>query len=284
MLSTTDTERARRRAGTNKGKPMQALKRFFTSPGILAALVGFLVLFSACAAGYDYFTAGREKAEQAAWIGPQAGTSIAGFIKGAEAKAIKSPQNPNPEVLPAQHSLNALYMQHTKLFSYLVVLGEILMPIGVLFFLVVKFPASRFFLMAIAGMAAFMNLTYLAEGTSSTNPPMVFMWLSIIWMAGLVPGAALFYAIDVRTLFGKQVEETETTVVPSAGQWVFFAVMLAVTVLAAALMYPMGEVLVILAVAVALAAVLYGINLLLSRKQRAMSVKKVRVLPGATPA
>jgi thiosulfate dehydrogenase [quinone] large subunit len=263
---------------------MQALKRFFTSPGILAAFVGFLVLFSACAAGYDYFTAGREKAGEAVWTGPQAGTGIAGFIKGAEAKAVKSAQNPNPEVLPAQHRLNSLYLQHTKLFSYMVVLGEILMPIGVLFFLVVKFPASRFFLMGIAGLAAFMNLTYLAEGTSSTNPPMVFLWLSIIWMAGLLPGAALYYAIDVRRLFGKRVTETATMPVVSVGQWVFFAVMLAVTLLAAVLMYPVAEVLVILAVAVTIAAALFGINILLARKQeRGVSVN-VRVMPGATPA
>lgn len=263
---------------------MQALKRFFTSTSILAAFVGFLVLFSACAAGYDYFSAGREKAGQAVWTGDKAGTGIAGFIKGAEAKAVKSPQNPNPEVLPAQHDLNSFYLQHAKLFSYMVVLGEILMPIGVLFFLVVKFPASRFFLMAITGLAAFMNLTYLAEGTSSTNPPMVFLWLGIIWMAGLVPGAALYYAIDVRKLFGKHVEETATTPVVSVGQWLFFAVMFAVSFLAAVLMYPITEALVILAVAAAIAAALYGINHLLTRKQQHDVPVKVGMVPGATPA
>jgi thiosulfate dehydrogenase [quinone] large subunit len=263
---------------------MQALKRFFTIPGILAAFVGFLVLFSACAAGYDYFTAGREKAGAAVWTGSQAGTGIAGFIKGAEAKAVKSPQNPNPEVLPAQHSLNRLYLQHTKIFSYMVVLGEILMPLGVLFFLVVKFPASRFFLMTIAGLAAFMNLTYLAEGTSSTNPPMVFMWLTIIWTAALIPGAALFYAIDVRKLFGKQVDETATMPVVSVGQWLIFAVMFAVTFIAAVLMYPVTEVLVILAVAAAIAAALSGINLLLARRQEHKVPARVGMIPGATPA
>jgi thiosulfate dehydrogenase (quinone) large subunit len=262
---------------------MQALKRFFTSPGILAAFVGFLVLFSACAAGYDYFTAGREKYGADVWTGDKAGTGIAGFIKGAEAKAVKSAQNPNPEVLPAQHRLNSLYLKHTKLFSYMVVLGEILMPIGVLFFLVVKFPASRFFLMAIAGLATFMNLTYLAEGTSSTNPPMVFLWLSIIWMAGLLPGAALYYAIDVRKLFGKQVAERPATVTPSVGQWLFFAAMLAVTVLAAVLMYPVGEMLVILGVSVAIAAALYGINALLANRKSATRTT-ARYIPGATPA
>ena len=75
----------------------------------------------------------------------------------------------------------------------MVVLGEVLMPIGVLFFL-----------MGIAGLAVFMNFLYLSEGVSSTNPPMAFLWLTIIWLVGTMPGAALYYAIDLRRFFGKR--------------------------------------------------------------------------------
>jgi len=234
---------------------------------VLSAFIGFLVLFSACAAGYDYFTAGREKAGEAVWTGAKAGTGIDGFLKGANAKATKSAQNPNPEVLPVARDLNtSVFAKHEKLFSWLVVLGEILMPIGVLFFLVIKFPGSRFFLMGIAGLAVFMNFLYLSEGVSSTNPPMAFMWLTIIWLVGTMPNAALHYAIDVRTLFGKQVEETPATVVASAGQWVYFWTILLVTGAAAWAMYSFGTYLAIIAVSIVLMAALYSINLLLTNR------------------
>lgn len=259
-------------------------KGFFGSTVMLSALVGFIVLFSACAAGYDYFTAGRAKASEAVWTGDKAGTSIAGFIKGAEAKALKSPQNPNPEVLPAQHNLNSFYLKHTKAFSWMVVLGELLMPIGVLFFLVVKFPTSRFFLMAIAGLAAFMNFTYLAEGTSSTNPPMVFMWLTIIWAAGLIPAGALFYAIDLRRVFGKAPVEAYAAVDLSVGQWLFFAAMLLVTLVAGLLMYAVGTLIVIVVVAAAIAAALYGINIVIAGRQKGSASVSLNQKAGTTTA
>lgn len=246
---------------------MQAAWKRLSSPRMaLAALFGFIVIFSATAAGYDYFHAGTEKWGNPAWTGEKAGTGIAGFIKGANAKAAKSKENPNPEVLPAQRAINDLYLQQTPLFSWMVVLGELLMPLGILFFLVVKFPASRFFLMFIAGLAAFMNFTFLAEGTSSSNPPMVFMWLTIIWLAGLFPAGALYYAIDLRRLLGKGATEYAGAIEPTAGQWLFAAVMLVITFIAALLMYPFGEALVFLIVSALIAAALFSVNTLLARR------------------
>lgn len=248
---------------------MQSLRRYFGSTALLSAFIGFLVLFSACAAGYDYFTAGREKAGEAVWTGAKAGTGIDGFLKSANAKATKSAQNPNPEVLPVARDLNTgVFARHERLFSWLVVLGEILMPVGVLFFLVIRFPGSRFLLMAIAGLALFMNMLYLSEGVSSTNPPMAFMWLTIIWLAATMPRAALFYAIDVRTLFGKRIVEAPATViVASAGQWTFFWTIMLVTGAAAWAMYPFGTYLAVILVSIVLIAALYGINRLLANRR-----------------
>ena len=76
---------------------MHALKRRFGSATALSAFIGFLVIFATITAGYDYFTAGRAKATEAVWIGDKAGTAITGFIKGADAKALKSPTNPTPD-------------------------------------------------------------------------------------------------------------------------------------------------------------------------------------------
>lgn len=246
-----------------------SLKRYFTSTVALSAFIGFLVLFSACAAGYDYFTAGREKASAAVWTGDKAGAGIDGFLKGANAKATKSAQNPNPEVLPVARDLNVgFFSKHEKFFSWMVVLGEILMPIGVLFFLIVKFPGSRFLLMAIAGLALLMNMLYLSEGVSSTNPPMAFLWLTIIWLAATMPGAALYYAIDVRRLFGKATIEAPAAVDVSAGQWLFFWTIILVSGAAAWAMYPFGTYLVVILASILLMAALYGINTLLANRQR----------------
>jgi thiosulfate dehydrogenase [quinone] large subunit len=257
--------------------------RFFRSPAILSAFIGFLVIFSACTAGYDYYQAGKEKAGESVWIGDKAGTAITGFIKGADAKAVKSAQNPNPEVLPVARDLNTYFINHTKLFSYMVVLGEILMPIGVLFFLVVKFPASRFFLMGIAGLAAFMNFLYLSEGTSSTNPPMAFMWLAIIWLAALVPSAALYYAIDVRKLFGKQVAEAPATIETTPGQWLIFATVFVVVLAAGWAMYSYTTYAAIILASILLTAVLSAINAALARRGYGTQVA-TNVRHGTTPA
>ncbi len=261
---------------------MQSLKRSFSSTAALSAFIGFLVIFAACTAGYEYFTAGRAKAGETVWVGDKAGTAITGFIKGANAKALKSPTNPNPEVLPVAGHLNKVFIQHTKFFSYLVVLGEILMPIGVLFFLIVKFPGSRFFLMTIAGLAAFMNFLYLSEGTSSTNPPMAFMWLAIIWLVALVPQSALFYAIDVRRLFGKTIE-TPKAIEASAGQWLIMATIFLVVLASGWAMYPYGTYVAIIAASALLAAALYAINALLANRRHGVPLN-ASVRHGATPA
>ena len=261
---------------------MHALKRSSSSTAALRAFIGFLVIFAACTAGYDYFTAGRAKATETVWIGDQAGTAITGFIKGADAKALKSPTNPNPEVMPVTGHLNKYFIQHTKLFSYLVVLGEILMPLGVLFLLVVKFPASRFFLMGIAGMAAFMNFLYLSEGTSSTNPPMAFMWLAIIWLVALVPSAALSYAIDVRRLFGRSVEAPKA-IEATAGQWLIVVTMFLVVLATGWAMYSYATYVAIIAASVLMAAALYAISALLAHRRHGAAIT-ASVRQGATPA
>jgi len=246
-----------------------SLKRYFHSTAMLTAFIGFIVLFSACAAGYDYVTAGREKADTAVWTGTKTGVAIDGFLKGANAKATKSATNPNPEVLPVARDLNTgFFSAHEVLFSWLVVLGEIFMPLGVLFFLVFKFPGSRFLLMALAGLAVFMNFLYLSEGVSSTNPPMVFLWLTIIWLAATMPGAALFYAIDLRRFVGKAPVETTETVVASTGQWVFFWTIMLVSGAAAWAMYPFGTYVAIIVVSMILTAALYAINTLLTTKRQ----------------
>jgi len=230
----------------------------------LSAFIAFILLFSAVMAGYEYFDAGREKAGQAVWTGGQAGVAITGFLKGADAKATKSKANPNPEVFGLTRWFNQnVFGDHPKLFSWLVVLGELLLGWAVLALLVVKFPYSRLLLIIMATLAAFMNFLYLSEGVSSTNPPMAFMWLAIIWVAILAPAAGLFYAIDLKALAKRG--STTYPAAPldaSAGQWLFFLAVFAVTVAGSLAMYwdEIGTWAVLALVSVALAAGLYELR------------------------
>lgn len=231
---------------------------------VLSAFVAFILLFSAVMAGYGYFDAGREKAGEAAWTGSQAGVAITGFLQGADAKATKSTKNPNPEVFTATRWFNQhIVRDHPKLFSWLVVFGELLMGWGILILLAVKFPYSRLFLIVIATLAAFMNFLYLSEGVSSTNPPMAFMWLTIIWVVAVTPAAGLFFAIDLQQVRGRG----ETTYAPtpldaSLGQWLFFLAVFAAIVAGSLAMYwdELGTWVVLAVISLALAAGLYELK------------------------
>ncbi len=121
--------------------------------------------------------------------------------------------------------------------------------------------------MGIAGLAVFMNFLYLSEGVSSTNPPMAFLWLTIIWLVGTMPGAALFYAIDLRRLFGKAHAEAPAVVNATAGQWLFFGTIMLVSGAAAWAMYDFATYVAIIVASIALMAALYGINTLLVNRQ-----------------
>lgn len=230
----------------------------------LSAFVAFILLFSVVISGYAYFDSGREKAGEAVWTGSQAGVAIDGFLKGANAKATKSATNPNPEVFSTTHWLNQhLFAKHTKLFSWLVVIGELLMGWAALILLVVKFPWSRMLLIVVATLAAVMNFLYLSEGISSTNPPMAFMWLAIVWVAALAPAAGLFYAIDLKALLGRGATVYRAApLVANLGTWLFFLAVFAVIVAGSLAMYwgDLGTWIILAVISVVLAAVLYALN------------------------
>lgn len=213
------------------------------SPVVLGALIGFIVLFSTLMSGWAYFESGLEKWGTAAWTGDQAGLAVASFLDAATAKATKSPANPRPEVMPLTRWFNEqVFATRTAFFGWLVVLGELLLPIAGLALVVVRFPGSRLLLIAIAALAAFMNFLILSEGISSTNPPMVFMRLAILWLAATVPAAALFYAVDLRARVAGRPSEAVTAMDVSLPQWAFFVIVLVVVVAGALAMY--GDVLI----------------------------------------
>jgi thiosulfate dehydrogenase [quinone] large subunit len=204
----------------------------------LSAFVGFIMLFSVLMAGYTFVEAGQEKWGDPAWTGSSAGVAIEGFLQGADAKSIESSANPYPEVFPLTRTINqGVFSRHTRIFSGLTVGGELLLPIAILALVLVRFRRSRALLVGLAMLAASLNFLHLTEGDSRSNPPMVFMWLAVIWIAALWPTAALFYAVDLGALDDHPSAQGSVSAEPSAGSWAFFVTVLLIVVAGSLQMY-----------------------------------------------
>jgi thiosulfate dehydrogenase [quinone] large subunit len=204
----------------------------------LSAFVGFIMLFSVLMAGYTFVEAGLEKWGDPAWTGNASGVAIEGFLQGANSKSIESATNPYPEVFPLTRTVNqALFSQHTQLFSWLTVGGELLLPIAILALILVKFRRSRPLLIVLALLATSLNFLYLTEGDSSANPPMVFMWLAVIWIAVLWPSAALFYAVDLSAPVEHRRTPEVAPIETGVGPWCFFVAVLLLMVAGSFQMY-----------------------------------------------
>jgi len=121
--------------------------------------------------GYEWLQAGWEKLHSAVWTGSQAGTALAGFVKGALSKT--------GGANPAVQTWYAGFLQHLVLpnvvtWSYLVSWGETLVGIGLI--LGIFTGIAAFF-------GSFMNVNYLLAGTVSTNPILfvIATWLVLAW-------------------------------------------------------------------------------------------------------
>lgn len=227
----------------------------------LGALIGFVVLFATITAGYSFVDAAWAKWNNPAWTGHQAGAAISGFIKGADQKAIKSDKNPYPDVLPATRDVNnAFFNEHARFFAWMVALGELLLPIGLLILLCLRFPGSRAIALCFAGLAALMNLIYMFEGSSGLNPPMLFMWLAVVWLLATMPAAARFYAIDVRGHGDSTRAERPATLDDSRLLWVFFTLVLLVIGVGAWVMYPARVAAILALASIVIAGTLWAIR------------------------
>jgi len=108
--------------------------------------------------GYQWLSAGYEKLISPAWVGAQAGTGIAGFVKGALAKT----GGAHPDVTSWYGAfLQNVVQPNPVLWSYIITFGELLVGIGLI--LGIFTGIAAFF-------GAFMNLNYLLAGTVSSNP------------------------------------------------------------------------------------------------------------------
>jgi len=142
--------------------------------------------------GYEWITAGFEKLfgpGSAVWVGPKAGTAVAGFLKGAIAQSSLAPNFDPSNAHPAVQTWYAVlardvFLPNATAFSYLVSYGEILVGIALILGLFTNFAAL---------MGVVMNLAYLFAGTVSTNPNMLVVGLIVVLVGGVAAG---YYGLD----------------------------------------------------------------------------------------
>jgi thiosulfate dehydrogenase (quinone) large subunit len=127
--------------------------------------------------GYQWLVAGWGKIQSPAWFGSQAGSALAGFLKGALAKTAGD----HPDV----QGWYAIFLQnvvlpHANLWSHFVAVGEFL--VGIALILGIFTGIAAFF-------GSFMNFNYLLAGTVSTNPLLfaiatflVLAWKTAGWL------------------------------------------------------------------------------------------------------
>ena len=118
--------------------------------------------------GYEWFSAGWEKAVGAGWVDAQAGSAIHGFLEGAAAQA----SGAHPAVSGwYAYFINNVALVHPVFFSYLITFGELAVGAGLI-------------LGIFTGIAAFfgvlMNFNYLSAGTVSLNPILLIIQLFLI--------------------------------------------------------------------------------------------------------
>ncbi len=125
--------------------------------------------------GWQWFEAGLHKIGNEAWWGAKAGTALNGYwmkAAGMGLDAAGKPLKPGATYVWYQNFLKGLVNSNSShWFSYLIVLGELLVGIGLMV-------GGLTFVALIGG--ALMNMNYMLAGSASSNP--VLFFLAIILM------------------------------------------------------------------------------------------------------
>ena len=119
-----------------------------------------------------------------AWVGPNAGGGVAGFLNGALAKT----GGDHPSVTGWYAWLiENVFLPNAAIFSNLVALGEVLIGIALIF---------GFLTGLVAFLGGMMNASFLLAGTISSNPVMFILatWLVLAWRV------AGYYGLDFFVL------------------------------------------------------------------------------------
>ena len=143
--------------------------------------------------GVQWFEAGIHKVGAATWTGENAGAAVAGFARGAIAKAVGD--NPAVQGWYADF-LEGFVLPNAARFGPLIAWGEVLVGVGLILGAFTGFAA-------LAG--AFMNLNFMLAGTTSTNP--ILYTAAILVIIGIE--YAQYYGLDayIRPTVERTAEE-----------------------------------------------------------------------------
>jgi thiosulfate dehydrogenase (quinone) large subunit len=149
-----------------------------------------LWLFVRLYVGYEWFIAGYHKVTgvgSVKWVGAEAGSAVAGFVKGALTKT--GGEHPDVSMWYAWFLENCV-LPNASVWSYMVAYGEVLVGLGLIFGLF-TYLASFF--------GVLMNVNYLLAGTVSSNPILLVLTI-LIMMARKVSGriGLDYYFIEKR--------------------------------------------------------------------------------------
>lgn len=118
--------------------------------------------------GWAWLQSGIGKVQNPAWVGPEAGGAVTGFVMGALEKT--SGAHPSVQSWYGDF-LSNFVLGNAQIFSHTVAFGEVLVGLGLI-------------LGAFTGIAAFfgafMNMNFLLAGTVSINPILLICQLFLI--------------------------------------------------------------------------------------------------------
>jgi thiosulfate dehydrogenase (quinone) large subunit len=116
--------------------------------------------------GYVWLEAGWNKVNNPAWVGPEAGRALSGFINNA--LTLTTGEHPEVQAWYATF-LRSIILPNADIWSNIVAYGELL--VGLALIVGIFTGIAAFF-------GLFMNVNYLLAGTVSTNP--ILLLLSIL--------------------------------------------------------------------------------------------------------
>lgn len=134
--------------------------------------------------GYAWLMAGWNKVRNPAWVGPEAGGAVRGYLTGALGRA--AGEQPSVTGWYAWLIEN-VFLPNAAIFSHLVAYGEFV--VGITLILGLLTGLSAFF-------GGLMNASYLLAGTLSSNPVLFILatWLVLAWRV------AGYYGLDYWVL------------------------------------------------------------------------------------
>lgn len=118
--------------------------------------------------GYEWISAGIGKVISPAWVGPDVGAALSGFVNKALAKS--AGEHPDVQIWFAGF-LKAMILPHPQFWSYVVAFGELAVGVGLIL---------GVFTFAAVFFGGFMNLNYLFAGAVSINPQMLVLSIGLL--------------------------------------------------------------------------------------------------------